>query len=208
MPFCSVPSVPSVLSVCSVLSVTGEQIQGIIGATLPKAQGQRNRSIFELCRRLKAVPALASADVATLRPIVAEWHTQALPAITTQAFIETWADFVLGWERVKYPAGQGKIDEAFQRAGAAPPPATAGKLYPADSPILLLAALCRELQRMTGNTNFFLDCRTAAGLLGVPSPTTAWRWLNVLCADGILKAGEKGSLAMHKASRFRYIAPD
>ena len=36
-------------------------------------------------------------------------------------------------------------------------------------------------------------------------PTTAWRYLDVLCADGVLTAGAKGSKATRKASRFRVI---
>jgi len=39
--------------------------------------------------------------------------------------------------------------------------------------------------------------------------TTAWRYLDVLCADGILKPGEKGHYAngraTGKASRWRFI---
>jgi hypothetical protein len=74
-----------------------------------------------------------------------------------------------------------------------------------EEPLRLLASLCRKLQRQAGDADFFLDCRTAGRLLGVPH-NTAWRWLMVLCADGMLRAGEKGSQAKHRASPFRYVA--
>lgn len=60
------------------------------------------------------------------------------------------------------------------------------------------------MQRGAGTNEFFLDCRTAARLIGVDH-TTAWRYLDVLSADGILAAGAKGSKATHKASSFRFI---
>ncbi len=177
----------------------------VIESTLPKGPGERNRKVFELARRLRAIPSLASADLAALRGIVEEWYRRALPFIRTKDFLETWADFVHAWERVKYPAGEGAIEVAFDRAAAVKPSAKAIQLY-GDSPsMVLLASLCRELQALVGDAYFFLDVRTAGRLLKIPH-LTAWRWLRVLVADGILMAGEKGSHANRRASRFRYVA--
>ncbi len=146
---------------------------------------------------------MPDATTSALRPIIAEWHRRALPIIATKAFIDTWADFIVAWERVKYPAGASPVDAAFARAAASAPPAKAVQLY-RDGPILLLAALCRELQGTAGDGDFYLDVRTAGRLLNVDH-STAWRWLKVLCAEGILQAGEIGSKATRKASRFRYL---
>jgi hypothetical protein len=49
-----------------------------------------------------------------------------------------------------------------------------------------------------------LTLKAALGLIGV-DPTTAWRYLNALCVDGILLPVEKGSKASGKASRFHYL---
>lgn len=164
----------------------------------------KHRKIFDLCRRLKAIPAMASAEPSALRPIVQEWHRQALPAIGTKPFVDTWADFLNGWNKVKWAAGQGPIDEAFRQAMKRKPPKAAVELYGYD-PIIRLASLCRELQRGVSDGEFIrLDCRTAGRLLGV-SHKTAWKWLTVLVADCILIAGEKGSRAAHKASEFVYV---
>lgn len=187
-------SVPSVFSAPSMLHA--------IASTLPRRVGERHRKLFDLARQIKAI--VPDAMVSALRPVVVQWHERALPIIGTKPFLDTWADFVIAFENVKYPAGQGVVDAAFERAVAAAPPAKAVELYSAETGILLLAALCRELQRMAGDSEFFLDTRTAGRLLRVDHSTT-WRWLKVLCADGILQAGEKGSKATGKASRFRYL---
>jgi Bifunctional DNA primase/polymerase, N-terminal len=197
-----VSSAPTAPTVSSVLQTAANAIN----ATLPTAQGQRGRCIFNLARHLKSNPSLNNADAGHLRPVVEDWHRRALPVIGTKPFLETWTDFVQAWKRVKVPANEGLINRAFQRAVATEPPPIAIRLY-GEGPIVLLAALCRELQRIVGDGEFFLDCRTAGGLIGVDH-TTAWRWLEVLCADGVLKAGAKGSKATKRASRFRFINPE
>jgi len=69
------------------------------------------------------------AEPAVLWPIVEEWHRRALPAIGTKSFLESWADFLVAWRRVKVPGGQGAIETAFQGAVANEPPATAVERY-------------------------------------------------------------------------------
>jgi hypothetical protein len=192
------------LPVSAPSSVLQDAEQAIID-TLPITLGQRNRCLFRLARELKAIT--PAAEFGHLRPIVERWHQRALPVIATKPFLETWADFVQAWRRVRVPAGQGALDLALQRAAAAAPPERALTLY-GGGPIVLLVALCCELQHINGADEFFLDCRTAGRLIGV-NHTTAWRYLAVLCADGVLKAGEQGSYgsgsATGKASRYRYL---
>jgi hypothetical protein len=69
-------------------------------------------------------------------------------------------------------------------------------------------ALCRELQQIAGRDWFFLDCRTAGRLIGVDH-TAAWRYVDVLYADGFLQLGEKGTFgngkATGKASAFQFV---
>jgi hypothetical protein len=195
----------SVLSVFSAPSVLQEEaVQSAIESTLPRSGGLRNRRLFDLARKLKAIPSLASADLPTLRPIIVEWHRRALPFIGTKEFTTSWGEFIAAWGKVKFPAGEGAIEEAFRRAMTSQPPAKAVALYD-EPPILLLATLCRELQHIAGRRPFYLDCRTAGRLLGIHH-TTAWRLLTVLCTEGILAPGEKGSLATRKATEYRYVA--
>ena len=206
---CPMSSASSVSSVSSEFHCVDDRdlmaLRCAIADTQPQCEGQRHRAVFELCRRLKAIPSLADADPAKLRPFVKEWHRLASPIIQTKEFSATWADFLSGWRKVKAPAGQGPIDEAFQRAQKAKPPAKAAHWYPDEPKVILLAALCRELQLCDRNADFFLDCRTAGRLLGV-SHNKAWSWLDMLCGDGILELRDKGSLAKHRASQYRYVA--
>jgi hypothetical protein len=175
-----------------------------IESTLPTGPGKRRRRIFDLCRQLKALPDLASADLAILRPIVVEWHRRALPVIGTKPFTDSWADFIDAWQRVKFPAGKGVVEAAFNRALQRKPPRKVAELYTEPS-VHLLASLCRELQSIAGDGPFFLDCRTAGRLVGVHH-TTVWRLLTVvLPADGILAGGAKGSKATRKANEYRYV---
>lgn len=176
---------PALFSAPSLLQAA----ENAIVATLPTMEGERHQCIFRMARHLKSIPSLRSADAGSLRPIVAQWHRRALPAIGTKPFLATWAEFVQAWKRVKAPAGQGAIETAIQRAVASVPRPTVTKLY-GEGPIVLLAALCRELQRIVGDGEFYLDCRAAARLIGVDH-VTAWRHLDVLCADGVLAAWER-----------------
>ncbi len=159
----------SVFSAPSVLQAVEKAISG----TLPYSNGQRYKCLFRLARHLKGIESLNGADLSNLRPIVQEFHRRALPAIRTKEFLETWADFVLAWKRVKFPVGQGVIETAFKRAMASVTPTKATELYGAG-PIALLAKLCRELQFISGSKEFYLDCRTAGRLIGVDH-TSAWR---------------------------------
>jgi hypothetical protein len=200
------PSTPSsVVAVSSLSSLLQEEIERAIAASLPTALRQRHKSIFRLARELKAIEALNSAGACDLRHIVEEWHRRALPVIRSKSFVETWADFVLAWKNVRVPAGQGVINTALSRALASAPSPRVVELYD-ENEIILLAKLCRELQLIVGDVDFFLDCRTAGELIGVHH-STAWRYFVALVADGILTPGEKGSALKRKASRFRYIDP-
>jgi hypothetical protein len=190
---------PPALPALTLLTVSEKAIR----ATLPSERGQRRKRVFLLARHLKGITELRDAEAWTLRPVLEEWHKRALPVIGTKDFLETWADFVSAWNEVRVPICEGVVELACNRACVASPPERAVALY-GEGSIVLLAALCRELQGLAGDADFFIDCRTAGRLVCI-DPSTAWKYLNVLCADRILAAGEKGSLAKRKASRFRFL---
>jgi hypothetical protein len=86
-----------------------------------------------------------------------------------------------------------------QRADAGPAPQVAERY---DAPqTRRLVAICRELQRTSGENPFFLSCRIAGNLLGLDQ-TTAWRRLGMLVADGVLLVAQSGTA--HWATRYRY----
>lgn len=179
-----------------------DSVQWAIVDSVPEGPGQRHRQVFELARGLKAVPELADAKAANLKPHVRQWHKLSLVNITTKAFEETWIDFLKAWPRVKYPKGEDPMKTIFQNAAQQPLPNPAHK-YEQDG-LRLLVSLCRELQRSAGEGPFYLSCRTAGRLLDVHH-TTANRWLYLLVNDELLVVVEKGDRAKHRASRYRYL---
>ena len=87
---------------------------------------------------------------------------------------------------------------------------------------ILLASLCRELQRDAGDNNpFYLSCRTACLLLGLEKKRIpqVGRWLSYFEADGILELLTKGCTTFTEnangkivqeknASVWRYVLED
>lgn len=199
-----------VLSVHSVLSVTRDsdpEIDRAILDTIPSAIGRRNRQVFELARALKGIPRLADGHVDALKPYVRQWHKVGLNkgVIGTEPLEETWIDFLHAWPKVKFPKGEEPMLAIFQRAKDSPLP----RRYEGKG-LRLLMALCRELQRSSGDKPFFLACRTAAWLLdlGQNGHMKAWRWLDLLVHDHVLEEVEKGARGKRRATRYRYIEDD
>jgi hypothetical protein len=184
--------------------VTAE-LEKLLESTLPAKPGQGWKCLFKLARKLKGVPALSLDDgsIERVRAVVAEWHRRSQAVLGASPFVDTWAVFVTTWDKVRFPEGCGPLASAWRLAKDSREPTRSEKLY-GDGPIVLLEKLCRELQRLVGDHDFFLDCRTAGKLLGV-NPMRVWRYLDVLCKDRVLRPGAKGSLAAKKASCFRYL---
>lgn len=175
-----------------------------IEETIPNGEGHRNNCIFHLCRRLKFLPCLKGVGVNDLRGVMLEWFNRALPQITTKEFDISWADFRYAWDRIKTPIGEGSVDIAYQFSLDKDEP-NLKKMY-GDGPIFRLAKLCKELQRLAGDSNFFLDCRTAGRLLEVHNGSAS-RFLKVLQLDKMIDLRTKGSQATHKANEYRWIGP-
>ena len=182
------------------LSAAAKQAIGrAIDCTLPGAEGHRNRVLFQFARQLKGIPELATADAHSLRPYVEQWHAKALSFISTKDFETTWQDFLVGWERVQFPAGTGPLDEIYKRA-LCNVPAAASRYKKAA--VRNLVAFCCQLQAESGDQPFYLACRAAATVTGI-SPTTISRYFWKLIYDGFLKletAGERG-----RAAEYRYL---
>lgn len=196
------PPIPNTHS--SHVYVSDCAIEAAVTATLPTDVGERHTHIFELARRLKAIPELAGASAAELLPHVRRWHALALPSIGTTAWDATWLDFLGAWNGAKYPAGREALASVLARADAAGPPDVALAF---EAPALRrLVGLCRELQRAAGDKPFPLACRAPAEHLDVDHDTIA-EWLKALCRAGILGRVSLGDFARHKAAEYRYLAP-
>jgi hypothetical protein len=151
---------------------------------------------------LKAIPELADLPVKALKPYVRAWHERAKPNITTQAFDESWIDFRNGWVRIKYARGENPMTQVLEAACRSQVPEVAMQFE--QDELRLLVAVCREAQRRAGDGPFFLSCRMAGELVGVPFKL-AWRWLRHLVDEEILDEVSPGSLAGNRAARYRYL---
>lgn len=200
---CGAISRAEVLAAFSVSQTDSAAIAIAIEATQPTRERQRNFAVFRFSRHLKGIPALADADPRSLEPLVRLWHRRALPVIGTKPFDDTWAEFIYGWSRVKWPKGSGPMADILAKTDAAPLPEVAMKY---ECPMThRLIKLCRELQRASGDGPFFLSCRTAADLLDMGHPMTAHRRLYLLEFDDIIRTVEPGTRT--RATRYRYIPP-
>src|SRR5262249_51835502 len=142
-------------AVFAVLTDLPDGVRAAVAATLPAGPGERNRRLFELARRLKALPHLADGDPLSLEGIVRRWHGLALPVIRTKEWEESWLDFLTAWARIKFPQGKGPIEVLFEEACRAPlPPAAEQFNHPQ---VRQLVALCAALQMHAGASPFFLS---------------------------------------------------
>ncbi|QDU41719.1 hypothetical protein Mal52_01720 [Symmachiella dynata] len=179
------------------------QMDGVLQAIkkcIPSQVGHRHKCLFRLARELKAIAELADLKAKALRPVLLEWHHQALPTIGTKDFSTSWLEFCSAWDRVRYPAGTSPVDEAWQAALSADFPP---ELADCDNAkIGRLAGLCWQLQIRQGEQPFFLDSRTAGQLLDVEH-TVAWRWLRGLVSAGVLELVRSGGRG--RANIYRYL---
>ena len=179
-------------------------IKRVIARTLPQKVGQRNNKIFFFAKALRTE--YPDANPKIFRDDVRSWYDLALPNIRTKDFAETWLDFLIAWDNVKYFEGVNPM-VIYEQAIKLEPPKTVALNYPDNLKIQNLAVLCREMQKACGNKPFFLSARTAAGLLEI-SAMQANRYLRLLVREDILTIIEKGGTAetVRKATRYRYIA--
>lgn len=193
------PLIASVSSVSSESLSLCKSADEALQATIPSHQGQRNRALFEFARHLKGMPRYCNGSADQLRAIVQQWHQRALPFVATKEFDETWAEFVYGWDRVKFPKGGDAWAEACRRVEASEPPPEASRYT--DDRLRLLCGVCFQLQRLVGDQPFYLSCRSAGKGVGVSAPV-ANRFLHLLVHDGVLRVMVPSTT--RKATRYRY----
>jgi len=183
-------------------------INAAIKQTIPSGPGKRRAELFELVRRLKALPEfekLASTEIEFLKPYLQEWWKRAKPHTSGKhpRFEQSWQDFVFAWEEARIPYGA-TMQGIFDKAKNAVPPQKAVERYGAGSLRALLAALCRELQRYNGNRHFYLSGGIAGPQLGV-SDVHAWRWVKSLEQDNIIRTVKKHPRGSRLATEYEYL---
>ena len=185
-----------------------EFIEQCISKTSPPHPGKRHDNVFKLAKFLQGDPAIAAWPLKKLHPIVDRWYARAVQAVgpggIKASADDNWFDFAEAWDKVKYPGEEGLMTMLLERAKKTELPAVATDYQSPE--IRLLIALCRELQRESGDEPFYLSTATVDRLFGLNgNRMRAWRWLQGLVRDGVLAEVEKGDPVSRRASRFRYL---
>jgi len=175
-----------------------------VWVSLPQRSGVRNHCVFDLCRRLRAIPEVAGMPPAGLRPAVEKWFELARDVIETKEFAATWTEFLYGWPRVKWPHGmtwEAKMQEAKTVDEKAVPEAVRCM----GTEAVVLARLCIALAGGSDGAVFFMGCRDAGRCIGV-SHETAHRMLGAFVTTGFLEVVKRGN--ERRATRYALAGKD
>jgi len=181
-----------------------------VACCLPQRENDNHRCLFKLARALYTIQLNQKIkDDSTVRSMQREafdlWWERAKGFARTGRSRECyWEEFLEARADVKYPIGGATLKQALERAKQSNPPLIAVQNF-TDAKLLLLASLCRELQKINYPRPFFLDCRSAATAIALPDPTAAHRYFKRLKAVRILKEHEKGN--QKKPTKFYYLLP-
>lgn len=167
-------------------------------ATTPAHEGERNRCLFELARRLKA--AKPDATDGERRALVQQWISANYANIRTKSLAVSLDDFERSWRSVKYVPGETLSAVLAGIDLHAPLPPALAKIGYGNSEAPLLH-ICAALQARAVNEPFFVTSRIAASLLGHCDHSTAAAMLRQFVRDGVLQLISKG--AGRTASRYR-----
>jgi hypothetical protein len=160
----------------------GLQIQAFFGVDLiaqiaPTDYHQNNASLFKLGRLVKSyenVIGRPASDV-ELESVFDSWCLVAR-LFWRDTRDDYWAEFLDAYRYARMGLDENPIEVAVSRAKTAPLPQVRGFT---DERIRVLAAICREMQGITGAAPFFLPTRKLGEILGACHTQVA-RWLRIL----------------------------
>ncbi len=197
------PSQPrSTRFVDSAASSKSSDIEFAVLQSLPMSAGQRNRCLFDLARRLKAID--SQLDLVALEAVFARWWELALPTIETKDYAISEGDFLRAWDSVRVAFGETMSAHLKIAIECGVPQWVPEQFSPECKS---LAALCRQLQRVTNPQPFFLSAKMASELLDVPK-MTCWRWLDLFERRRAITKISNGDFKSRLASTFHYVASD
>jgi hypothetical protein len=152
-------------------------------------------------RALEVAEGRQWSDDEMLKRVFLPWYEQNRFLREGQTLADYWQEFLSAYDDVRYPLGEGILEQAFRRAASSDPPAEAARFR--DPRTRMLASWCRELQRAAGNEPFFLSTRTVSSGLKLGSPSRATAYLHRLTREKILAEVEKGGPTTNRALALR-----
>ncbi len=132
------------------------------------------------------------------------WWRKAKTIVTTKDRDASLGEFLVCCQRANTPLDD-PVYRAADRAKKNPLPKLPGRV---GRDVRRVAALCREMQRESGDLVFFLDCRKAAKALKLKSHHDASDYLRLLGTLGVIQLVTPGDFKTRLATRYRYIWPD
>jgi hypothetical protein len=179
-------------------------LDAAVDKSLPKEGDDLRSCLFRFARELKAHPQTVGVAAERLRPFTERWHARAVELGHEEwsAELVHWC-FSEVWGTVQFAAGADVVGACAERAENGSLPACALKFD--DSRMRLLVGLCCQLQRVHGDSEFFLSCRDAGRVLGVRHEEAALM-LRVLASDdvGILRVTKRPPRGSPKAIRYLF----
>lgn len=174
------------------------------GASL-RAGSLDDGCLFAYARALKAYESTVCYRLTSeeLEAAFSLWWDVSKPYLVPDAdFDEYRLIFHAAWKRARSPLGANQLQQAIRLAASAPPPPEASRY--GNPQLQRLVAVCFHLQRLQGDSPFFLSLREAAKVLRTKSLHKASAILHGLVHDGILVVVEKGTRHGRRATRFKF----
>jgi len=151
----------------------------LVTKVAPTDYHQNNASLFKLGRLVRTCEGMIGrlATEEELEFVFDRWCLVARdfwrPGLTRDDY---WAEFLEAYSYARIGLDENPIELAVIRAKTVPLPQVRGFT---DERIRLLAAICREMQEITGAAPFFLPTRKLGEILGACHTQVA-RWLRIL----------------------------
>jgi hypothetical protein len=193
-----------------------QMLQALAARNAATEKGTARKRRFQLARDLRAIERGIGRPLETsyLRAAFDEWHRLSQPFLDPKkARDEYLAAFFAELDKVRVPTGEGdtliKALEAVSKLQPSQLPEIPG--FP-DAPESWrrLAALHRELSRLSANGEYFLSYRNAAKVYSGLSHQAAHVITGALARLGVIKIIRKGQARSHngRAAEFQYLLPE
>jgi hypothetical protein len=175
-------------------------------AELAIEQGVYENCTFNLARAIKAFEVTTGSKLprAEFPNAFNIWWGIAQPLLPSDADRDEYLlTFYDAMARAKSPLGSNSLKKAIEMAKSQPLPAESSLF--SNENVKQLIAVCFHLQKLAGNSPFFLSLRACAEILGKVPLERASRILNGLVEFGLLRIAKKGVPGNPKATRFRFV---
>jgi hypothetical protein len=180
-------------------------IEDALRVSTPTGPRQNYKSALILARAVKALEAQSGQRFTPEQHqnIHKQWLACAARFLRLgQSNGDYFIEYLNAYRLAKYPLGSMVLAQVIEAAKRNPLSPDALPWID-DLDLRFLAAICRELQNMAGDKEFYLGARTVQKIFKHEKHDKGAKWLRVLCVMKVIKEIEKGR--GNRASRYRYI---